>query len=312
MATTTVKIVDTDGGAGHDYDSIALWEAGQAKNCVTADVIEVAKCRCTSGSADTSNCTISGSWNTDNTRYIKIWTDPSELYRHDGKWNTAKYRMEPAANNVINSTAVDVCIRLIGLQVKAPASKNGINCYSTSKTSYIEQCIITGATSSSGLATPAGTWKIGNTIVYGMSGAYGMELKGTVYVYNCTAVGCYYGFYRNGATATIKNCIAVDCTDGYNGTFGTSATNLSDINGDAPSEVAYGDPTFADLANKDFHLGASDTKATALGSDLSGDASYPISVDIDGETRTGTWDIGADQHTATAAATRKPHVQTVG
>ena len=74
MATEVVKIVDPDNGAGADYTSLSAWEAGEEKDLQQADEIAVAKCRCTSGSADTDYVVIDGSWNTDADHYIKIWT----------------------------------------------------------------------------------------------------------------------------------------------------------------------------------------------------------------------------------------------
>ena len=79
MATTVTKIVDPDNGTGTDYTSLSAWEAGMQKDLVSADEISVAKCRCTGGTADTTAFSING-WTTDATRYIKIWTDPSEGY----------------------------------------------------------------------------------------------------------------------------------------------------------------------------------------------------------------------------------------
>ena len=53
--------------------------------------------------------------------------------------------------------------------------------------------------------------------------------------------------------------------------------------------------SFADSANKDFHLSSSDTSAKDAGADLSADANLAFSTDIDSTTRTGSWDIGADE-----------------
>src|SRR3990170_1219772 len=85
MATTVTKTIKSSGG---DYTSLSAWEAGQQGNLVTADQIQVAECY---SMLDTSICVING-WTTDATRYIEIKTPVSE--RHDGKWNTSKYRLE--------------------------------------------------------------------------------------------------------------------------------------------------------------------------------------------------------------------------
>jgi hypothetical protein len=55
--------------------------------------------------------------------------------------------------------------------------------------------------------------------------------------------------------------------------------------------------TFEDSANYDFHLSASDPNNVAIdaATDLSSDAINAFSTDIDGQTRSGSWDIGADE-----------------
>jgi hypothetical protein len=56
---------------------------------------------------------------------------------------------------------------------------------------------------------------------------------------------------------------------------------------------AGADPIF--VGGTDYHLDATDTWARDQGADLSGDAGLPFSDDIDGETRSGSWDIGSDE-----------------
>ena len=54
--------------------------------------------------------------------------------------------------------------------------------------------------------------------------------------------------------------------------------------------------TFVDEANDDFHLASTDdTGAKDYGTDLSSDPNLSFNDDIDGDTRSGTWDIGADE-----------------
>lgn len=52
----------------------------------------------------------------------------------------------------------------------------------------------------------------------------------------------------------------------------------------------------------DFHLDSSDTAAKDQGYDLSA----IFTTDIDGDTRSGTWDIGADEYVA--LSTWKPFI----
>ena len=57
--------------------------------------------------------------------------------------------------------------------------------------------------------------------------------------------------------------------------------------------------TFVDAGAGNYHLNAAD--AGAIGYGVSDPGSGLFSDDIDGETRTGTWDCGADQHAAAVA-----------
>jgi hypothetical protein len=123
MATTVTKVVDPDSGAGYDYASLFDWEAAQQGDLTGArDEIAVAKCRCTGGTADTTNVTIDG-WTTSTTQYIKIWTDPAESYRHNGTYQTGnKYRIE----TTINTRSIQVLenyVHFYGIQILT--SSNG-------------------------------------------------------------------------------------------------------------------------------------------------------------------------------------------
>ena len=65
MATTVTKTVKPGGGG--DYTSLAAFNAGEARDLVTAD--EIAQAECYAGNC--SPCTMSG-WTTDATRYIDV------------------------------------------------------------------------------------------------------------------------------------------------------------------------------------------------------------------------------------------------
>jgi len=221
MATEVVKIVDPDNGSGTDYTSLAAWEAGEQGDLTGArDEIAVAKCRCTGGTADTTAVTISG-WTTDSTRYIKIWTDPSESYRHDGKWNTSKYRITSNAyyGTICNGNGARLDLWLDGLQIEN-SRENQSGAAGAGLWSYqdyifnitVSNCIIRNTASSpcvgSGVtvldAADSGTtyFKCYNNIIYGFSGYDGAGIR-----YNRSANGatrhiiCYnntlYGNYKN-------------------------------------------------------------------------------------------------------------------
>ena len=84
-----------------------------------------------------------------------------------------------------------------------------------------------------------------------------------------------------------------------------SASSIKNVSSDATADdwgtggIINSTPTFVNLTTHDLHLSASDTVAKDQGEDLSGEY---FSDDIDGVTRTGTWDIGADEFLASSTA----------
>ena len=121
----------------------------------------------------------------------------------------------------------------------------------------------------------------------------------TVYVYNNTVQNAVIGYHRNNTEIYVaKNNIAQDCTtDGFTGTFDAASNyNNSDFASDAPgANSTTGEVTFLDEANDNFHLGAADAYALNAGTDLSADSNLAVTDDVDGQPRTGTFDIGADE-----------------
>jgi len=326
-ATEVVKIVDPDNGAGTDYTSLSAWEAGEQKDLVTADEIAIAKCRCTSGSADTTAVTIDG-WTTDADHYIKIWTDPNEGYRHDGKWNTSKYRLDtgPVSDGVI--TILENYVRLLGLQLKASGAGDCrgvcVNANGSDSEIRIGYCLIWMQPESGYYAdgirvsdevNGAINVKVFNTIIwdcfspgYPTARCHGIYNQyGTTYAYNVTCVNCQTGFRRYNYSFTVKNCLAkCDAYDtnyiDFDGTFTDASDYNASSDGTAPGANSRTNQTFTfvDETNDDFHLASDDAGAKDYGTDLSSDPNLSFTDDIDGETRSGTWDIGADEYVAAA------------
>jgi len=299
---------------------------------VSADVILNIPCYYDTG-ADTTTVTISG-WTTDATRYIKIYTpyntstECNQSQRHNGKWDDAKYRLEiSTATYFIVISNPNVLIE--GIQGKRTAAvtnngQGGFLIYNAGSGCdiRISNNILVGNTSASSYGNVAieiyddansyqsGTAKAWNNIIYDFKNSSGgpvamsvYDAQGnfTLYAYNNTVQNCNYGYTRSsgGGTFVAKNNIAQDCTDGFNGTFDASSNyNLSDIASDAPGANSRNSTTvtFVDKANKDFHLASTDTGALNYGTDLSADANLALSDDIDAQTRSGAWDIGADEY----------------
>lgn len=159
-------------------------------------------------------------------------------------------------------------------------------------------------------AGTAGTVKVANSIkIGGAADPRFIHHDGgsgyTSYVYNCTARSTYTGgfgrFYWQDSVATMvcKNCIGTFVTASTNDCFSGTITQDHNVSSDATASgtgsKTSSTPTYVNTGTGDLHLGSSDTIAKDSGTDLSGDGNFAISIDIDGQTRSGTWDIGADE-----------------
>ena len=332
MATKTIK---TSGG---DYTTLSAWEAGEQAD-ITGLGPSVAECYSMS---DTTAVVIAG-WTTTASDYIRIYTPTSE--RHDGKWNTSKYRLTSG-----NSTAIDISedfVRIDGLQLYhdgvSADNRYAVNISGTGAGAviYVTNCILRGNNNGSWYdsgvnttSTAVGTIYIYNNMIYdwGRSGSAShagicINAPGAAsvdaYVYNNTIQNCHYGISRlDSDIFAVNNLFSASVTADAAGTFaaGTdyNATNAASIGytvtgGGNTHDRTSQTFTFVDAANDDFHLQSGDAGAKDFGSDLSG----TFTTDIDGATRSGTWDIGADEFTSGAtshalSATAASAASTVG
>jgi hypothetical protein len=317
MPTTITKTVKTSGG---DYTSLSAWEAGEQADLPTLDQISVAECYAMD---DTAAVTLDG-WTTDATRYIRIYAPSSE--RHPGKWDTGKYRKTNAAGPLV--TILENYVRMEGLQLHRtgnPSVDDGIVWIGADNATDIRilGCVIRGNNNASGNYSSGVQWKfqgiptkviVANCIIYDI-GPGGFKCSGiwnqsdvvnSLYAYNNTFQNLNDGIGLNSAnTAIAKNNLFSSCTTACTGTFaaGTdyNATNNASMNYTVTGAGNTHDRLsqtfqFANEAGDDFHLLSSDTGAKDGGVDLSGDADYAFSDDVDGQARTGTWDIGADEY----------------
>lgn len=329
MATTVTKTVKSSGG---DYTSLSNWEAGYGTctvanyptmagdgDLVTAGLIAIAECYSMS---DTTAVTINGWYATDATRYIKVYTPTTE--RHDGKWNTGKYIIESSGNVL---AVMEQYVRIEGLQINQTGGSwnNGtinINVATPNITiayNLIKSSLANSVAAGGGLinfayvTTSAGAEYIWNNILYDKPGTFGCgmyigDYTGNYYIYNNSLRGMAYGIVRTNITNIYaKNNLFSGNTNDATGTFaaGTdyNATNNASIGYTVTGGGNTHDRTsqtfsFVNDTNKDFHLLSTDTGAKDFGIDLSGDANLAFTTDIDGQTRSGSWDIGADEYIA--------------
>jgi hypothetical protein len=280
---------------------------------------------------DIAPVTITG-YTTGSSNYIKIYTpnnistEVNQSQRHQGMWTTNSYRLEISGTAARAITIYQNYSSIEGLQIGLFGADGGFDAWgiATAGTEITEvrgvkisHCIIkdeqTGtADSHIGINMifwegQTGTGYVWNNIVYGFKIGLGMGMHvpassdAKLYVYNNTVYDCKLAFdtYFNQTGTILKNNIAQSCTDGFPSQNNVlSDYNISDLASDAPGAHSKNSATviFVNAAGKNFHLSPSDTAAKDAGVDLSGDANLPFNTDIDGQTRTIPWDIGADQY----------------
>ena len=270
----------------HEYTSLSAAEAGAADanhinntSLTAADVILNIPCYY-DDAADTTAVTVDG-WTTDATRYIKIYTpnlttESNVSQRHDGKWNTNKYRLEITASGQYQRiiSIADEYTKVDGLQLKINSTYNdteailvGSNWSAGNNDVWISNSIVRGnysggSTGQHGIDCYGGDadarCKIYNNIVYDFIHGTGIVSYG--HAYNNTVNDSAIGF--SGGNLVVKNNLALNNTTDYSGTFDSSSTyNLS--SDDTASTVigvgvTYPNSTvvFVDADNKNFHLDA--------------------------------------------------------
>lgn len=303
-------------GATAAYTSLSAWEAARQADLTGTGVHEVV-CE-TGGTADTTTVNISG-WTTTASDYIDIHT--SAEHRHAGIWSDAKYRLAVADNN--GFTISEDYVRISWLQVSSSATT------ATNRSAITISSIIsaanefrfygniikgTGATSTyklNGILSndADAIVKAWNNIIYdcinGTTQSTGIYLaSGTnCEVYNNTITDCGIGIWAGSSNVKAVNNLVNNIATAsltYVGTFSTgtdyNSTDSTDAIGVGSNNRTSQTFTFANEAGDDFHLAAGDAGAKDFGTSDPGAGLF--SDDIDGVTRTGTWDIGADEYVA--------------
>ncbi|MDP3790874.1 MAG: LamG-like jellyroll fold domain-containing protein [Candidatus Omnitrophota bacterium] len=299
------------------YTTLSAWEAALGGitwgactpgDLVCANKIAEAKIDGPWTSPDTTAVTIAG-WTTGLNNYIKIYTTTAA--RHSGKWDTGKYRLSSGQALMVGEENV----RIDGLQFSTSGSYGttlGTSGLMSNLDVRISNNIFQGTNSQSqaGILISAGlsgTFKIWNNIIYGMNGnnGHGMDFQQagvTYYVYNNTVYSSNNNIRQRAGTVIAKNNISqIGASINYTGTFDASSTNNLSSGTDAPGTNPQNSKTVSfistTLNNEDFHLASTDVSAKDVGVSLSADASLAFSDDIDGQIRSGAWDIGADETT---------------
>jgi hypothetical protein len=307
MPTTVTRTVKASGG---DYTSVASFEAAENGGLVAANEIRVADCF-DLGSFESTGLVIAGG-TTDATRYLVIQAHDN----HNGLWSTSSYGIGGVFGTCI--TNQQDWTRLLGLKVSVVASGGfGGTGISASQVTVIERNIIQGpgasfsSASSNTLAivdnTTANGLYVGNNFIYNFysdlgGNAYGMFSTGFAQTkfYNNTLYKVWIGAAGNtggGGTGILaKNNVAQACSVCYSGLFdGSSVTNISNDGTHPAGKTATVSFVSTTVGSEDLHLAAGDTQAVGYGTDVSADATYSLTVDIDNVVRAIPFDAGADQ-----------------
>ena len=289
-------------------------------NLVTVDFILNLPCYYDTG-ADHSYVNIIG-WTTGASNYIRIYTptdtatEVNASQRHDGKWKDTAYSLiDDQANDEVYITVNYV--RIDGLQIanNLATAQEMIwiidNVTNVQISDNIIKSLLTTNSSIYGIHTGDVTnVYIWNNVIYDMlgTGAVGIgiiaEYDSLLWIYNNTIINCNrYGIRTSGQNTHVKNNLVKGNRIDFSVQAAVSADSDYNASSDnsAPGTHARRQQTFSfvDAANKNYHLTSSDVGAKGAGINLSADAAWPFTTDIDGQLRpsSGAWDIGADAYT---------------
>jgi len=279
-----------------DYSSISAFEAGEQ-----ADLIGNGKAELNiTGNWDSNDTTTVGidGWTCDDTNYVEIYVD--KAYRHQGNFTDNVYALVPSATRGLFSREQHTVIN--GLQIVAPAGEGVYFLEATNHT--VKNCYLENRGVRIAGFLSYGYVNVYNNIIHADVSDRSIlidDAETTAYVYSNTIYsGVSVGIYASSGVTYAKNNI-VEATSNYdyygNGFHSDSDYNVAEDttttggSNDKPSTTC----TFTNEAGLDFHLDTSDTNCKDSGMDLSADENLSFSDDIDGDSRTGTWDIGADE-----------------
>lgn len=312
----------TNETTGDNRAYASLNEAEAALNGVLTDPCTI---YCCGASTDTASVTIDG-WTTGATYYLSIIGDNTT-----GKASQSHYRIKPQAN----ARGIDIqeaYTKLKNIEVLGWSGYyEGIAALSVTNC-VIENCIVHNPSGASyaGIALTGNDHKAINCIVYGVTNDNGFYASPTTAVkcelYNCVSYGntngfggsnypiCFnciagnntaYDYTVQYAGSEARNNISEDTTAPTGGTEITGVSFATDTNQNSGKPVIFTNLT---AGSENFHLQFSVGTQPNVAIDAGYDASSFFATDIDGQTRTGTWDIGADEYVSAEPPAPAPSV----
>lgn len=278
------------GTLAYPYRSLSIAEA--ALPATLGDAYEIV-CMASSGVADASSSVFTGV-TTSATNNLHVYSHVD--HRPAGKWDTAKYRLDVGSARAISNGLANITFTSIAAKTREIGFYHDF--YTQTATTKFIGCIAGGSWSGgTGFFLEVNGAECWNCIAYGCY--QGFNGGGTLTkFYNCTSVANRQnGFYRAGGTPVCTNCYAGDNVVGqYTASLTLTTCGSSDTSGSTGLQnIAVSTSTGAKFTNvtagsEDFHL-QSGSALIDVGTSLSG----TFTTDIDGETRSGTWDVGADE-----------------
>ncbi len=312
QAEAVTQLKKTVKPSGGDYTSLEACMNANEQDLTAADKYFDVEIDGTWSSADTTAVTIHN-YVTDATRYINIYTTVTA--RHNGKAaavsGLSNYRLAASTGTYEITQSISFST-ITGLEVICSGTTSGLFMGANS-TYLIKNIIHEGKDVSAYLvetSNNAGTgYFLYNNIIYNATADFsrGISASGKTTVYNNTIYKIYRGIRDDGGNGTYKNNIIMGCTsvDVYNGSGMASATGTNNLTSDATgddwgtqsnnliSKTTANQFVNITVTTEDLHL-----KAGADCIDAGVDLSTTFPDDIDGVTRSGTWDIGADEYVA--------------
>ena len=288
--------VSTFGGPSRNFTTLQAWEDATDYDLVAAGLGEVLDCYPDSASYD-QLVNVSGA-NAD-TSYFRVIRAAPGYERQVVFDYTGTIGVYGGVVNVVSEKSVglyDLCIRHHGNE--ATITKD-LFFNANSVLARVVGCVIgpsanqnsagvAGAqTYNGGKAVFVNTVFRGDTMTTSLVGIGAGTAGGTV-AYNCIIYR--YGTSWSGTAAgVIKNCILATKFTNF---FGTAPSQTTCIVG---NETVVG---FVAPASGNFHLPATSTNAIDTGTDLSADAVFGFTDDVDGDARPlgNGWEIGIDEY----------------
>lgn len=329
---SSASCASTPGGAGA-YNSCANFVTGEVAanaNLVTMAGDLIVEFGGTS--ADTTACVVNG-FTTSAAFLIRFQSTGAN--RHSGIWNTGLYRLTNAG---IALQVQDPNFELFNLQIETTGTGTGnyrgllagsgsLEILASGNIFKAASCNLGGGGSCFSVLWRTDTLNsrcifinnVGIQPTVNTSDVFRIDCSANangdyVVIYNNTAYGGSTGFKTHGAGSSdaqyVKNNVSNGSfTTAYDlaayGSFTTSVTNNNVSNDSSSPNVAYRSKTCSFTSttggSENLHLLSGDTNCKDSGADLSADAQYSFSTDIDNQTRTGAWDIGADEIVGGAA-----------